>query len=277
MFFLSYVYRYQLLYVYDSGPDTKGLFYPRALMQLMVGLYIAQICLIGLFALKSGFYPLILMVVFLIFTALVHISLNEALTPLLNNLPRTLALEQDNGPLDDAEERTDTAPEAGLAADYYAMADDDDDDGGSDADAPPAHDLDTDIQLRGIEGSSSLKYTITQWTKSFFKSGLKPAKPDPAPASSGSPFTLVLTQIKNFLTPDPARKPNPLLRFLHPEVYQDFRTLQRTVNPEPGEAALDLPADYARRAYWYVECSGRGQSDPGSRDSDLFLHVWDRM
>jgi hypothetical protein len=270
MFFLSYVYRYQLLYVYDSGLDTKGLFYPRALMHLMVGLYIAEICLIGLFVLKSAFYPMILMLIFFIFTALVHISLNEALTPLLYNLPRTLALEKDTGSIvEDGTlgDETDTAaPEAtgGLAADYYNMADDGDDDNDDDddyygANAPPTHDLDTDIQLRGIEGSSSLKYTITAWTKSFFKKSLTPAKPEspgpgsePGASSSESPLTVILGRLKAFLTPDPTRKPNALLTFLHPEIYQDFRSLQRTINPEPGEAALDLPAGYGKRAYWYV-------------------------
>ncbi|KAL3958204.1 hypothetical protein ACCO45_006366 [Purpureocillium lilacinum] len=51
------VWRYNLLYVYDSDFDSKGLFYPRALLHLIIGLYLAEICLIGLFALHLAFGP----------------------------------------------------------------------------------------------------------------------------------------------------------------------------------------------------------------------------
>lgn len=40
-FFLFYLaYRYQFLYINGAKFDTKGLMYPRALQQLMVGLYV---------------------------------------------------------------------------------------------------------------------------------------------------------------------------------------------------------------------------------------------
>ncbi|KAK3905971.1 hypothetical protein C8A05DRAFT_12260 [Staphylotrichum tortipilum] len=258
MFFISYVYRYCLLYVYDSGLDTKGLFYPRALMQLLIGLYIAEVCLIGLFALKSAIGPLLLMAIFLVFTGLVHISLDEAVTPLLNNIPRTLALEKDIGRIAEDErpgDETSRPPDGGLAADYYNLTDDDDDDDASTyPDEGPTHDLDTDIQLRGIEGTGTIKYHVTEWTKSLFKSTLKKATLKPTPSTASQPessLTRILTQIKIFITPDPSRKPNFFLTFLHPEIYQDFRTLQPTVNPQPEHVAL--PPDYAKRAYWPPE------------------------
>ncbi|KAH6838593.1 hypothetical protein B0I37DRAFT_387301 [Chaetomium sp. MPI-CAGE-AT-0009] len=267
MFFTSYIYRYNLIYVYDTGADSKGLFYPRALMQLMTGLYIAEVCLVGLFALKSAFGPLLLMVVFLVFTALVHISLSEAVTPLLNKLPRTLALEKDMGPIaQDEQPGDDTAPPeshltGGLAADYYNMTDDDLD---SLPDAGPNHDLDTDIQLRGIEGSGSIKYQLSEWTKSLFKSTFSSSSPPPSQSQPHHPanhnhntsrLTRILTQIKHSITPDPSRPPNMLLTFLHPEIYQSFRTLQSRVNPgpDPDTPTNALPADYAKRAYWPPE------------------------
>ena len=83
MSFFYLAYRYNILFVTDSQIDTKGLIYPRALQQLLTGVYIAEICLIGLFAINVTTGPLILMIVFLIFTALFHISLNSALDPLL--------------------------------------------------------------------------------------------------------------------------------------------------------------------------------------------------
>ena len=61
-----------------------------------------------------------------------------------------------------------------------------------------------------------------------------------------SSLTRALTKIKVWLTPNPNRKPNFVMAWLHPEVYQDFRILQPMVNPGQD---FDLPEDYARRAY----------------------------
>ena len=87
------MYRYNLLFVYDSEISTTGLSYPRALMHLLSGVYFGEVCLIGLLALKGAFGPLVLSLGFLILTVLVHVSLYRAVGPLLNALPRTLALE----------------------------------------------------------------------------------------------------------------------------------------------------------------------------------------
>jgi hypothetical protein len=79
--------------------QTKGRCYTRALQQLFVGLYLAELCLIGLFAIATGtsigaLGPLILMIVFLIFTALYQLALNSALEPLLNYLPKSMDAEE---------------------------------------------------------------------------------------------------------------------------------------------------------------------------------------
>ncbi|KAG9515562.1 DUF221-domain-containing protein, partial [Aureobasidium melanogenum] len=97
LFYLAY--RYNLLYVSNANIDTKGRVYPRALQQVFVGLYIAEFCLIGLFAIATGssvgaLGPLILMIIFLVFTALYHLSLNAALEPLINYLPKSLEAEE---------------------------------------------------------------------------------------------------------------------------------------------------------------------------------------
>ena len=94
---LSLIYivsKYNLLYTYSSEMSTRGLLYPHALKQLLTGVYLAEVCLIGLFGLRSAFGPLVIMFGLTIFTALIHVSLNEALGPLLWNLPRTLAVEE---------------------------------------------------------------------------------------------------------------------------------------------------------------------------------------
>ncbi|KAK3116217.1 phosphate metabolism protein 7 [Teratosphaeriaceae sp. CCFEE 6253] len=98
--FLFYVaYRYNLLFVSNAQVDTKGRVYPRALQQVFVGIYIAEGCLIGLFAIgvaKSigALGPLILMILMMVFTALYQVSLNAALTPLIDYLPKTIDAEE---------------------------------------------------------------------------------------------------------------------------------------------------------------------------------------
>lgn len=123
LFYLAY--RYNFLFVSNANIDTKGRVYPRALQHLFVGLYIAEFCLVGLFAIATAssvgaLGPLILMIVLLIFTALYHVSLNSALTPLLEYLPKSLESEErrlmeedmavDGGEKDVATKGTDFGP-----------------------------------------------------------------------------------------------------------------------------------------------------------------------
>jgi len=94
LFYLAY--RYNILFVTDSQIDTKGLIYPRALQQLMTGVYLSELCLIGLFAIADTPGPLVCMIAFLIFTVLYHFSLNAALDPLLYSLPKSLEVEEES-------------------------------------------------------------------------------------------------------------------------------------------------------------------------------------
>lgn len=94
LFYLAY--RYNILFVTDTQIDTKGLIYPRALQQLLTGVYLSELCLIGLFAIGKAWPQMILMIIFLIFTALYHISLNAAMGPLLHTLPKTLEAEEES-------------------------------------------------------------------------------------------------------------------------------------------------------------------------------------
>lgn len=94
LFYLAF--RYNILFVTDSQIDTKGLIYPRALQHLFAGVYIAEVCLIGMFGIATTPGPLILMVAMLIFTILYHMSLNSALDPLLYNLPKSLEAEEES-------------------------------------------------------------------------------------------------------------------------------------------------------------------------------------
>lgn len=94
LFYLAW--RYNVFFVTDTSVDTRGLIYPRALKQLFSGIYIAELCMIGIFATSVAIGPLILMVAFLVFTILFHVTINHAIDPLLYNLPRTLGVEEES-------------------------------------------------------------------------------------------------------------------------------------------------------------------------------------
>lgn len=95
---LYLVYRHNFLYVYTTNVDTKGRNYARALQHLTVGVYLSELCLIGLFAINTGdqtqaIGPLVLMVIFLIITILYHLTMRHALGPLIEHLPANLMIE----------------------------------------------------------------------------------------------------------------------------------------------------------------------------------------
>lgn len=92
-----FVYRYNTLYVTKFRFDTGGLLFPRAINQLFTGLYVMEVCLIGLFFLVRDQYgrvackgQAICMIVVLILTFGYQILLNDAFGPLLRYLPITL-------------------------------------------------------------------------------------------------------------------------------------------------------------------------------------------
>jgi calcium permeable stress-gated cation channel len=93
-----FVFRYQSLYVNKKAKnDTGGLLFPRAVNQLFLGIYIMELALIGLFFIvrdgsgKASCFPQgIVMAVVLIFTALYHILINMAFSPLYRYMPITL-------------------------------------------------------------------------------------------------------------------------------------------------------------------------------------------
>jgi len=96
-----FAWRYNVLFVTDSPIDTRGLIYPRAMKQLYTGIYLSEVCMIGLFGASNAPIQAALMVVFLVFTVLFHISMNSALDPLLYSLPQTLLAEEESLLLDE--------------------------------------------------------------------------------------------------------------------------------------------------------------------------------
>lgn len=89
--------RYSMLYVYKHTEDTGGLLYPRAINQTFTGLYVMELCLVGLFFLvrdetntATCVPQAIIMIICIVFTALFQLLLNQAFSPLFEHLPITL-------------------------------------------------------------------------------------------------------------------------------------------------------------------------------------------
>ncbi|KAL4937105.1 hypothetical protein BDV06DRAFT_203642 [Aspergillus oleicola] len=100
LYLFYFAYRYNLLYVSNANIDTQGKTYARALQHLTVGCYLLVVCLIGLFAIGIGAQtislgPLILMIILLIGMIIYHVSLNSAIDPLINYLPKNLEAEEE--------------------------------------------------------------------------------------------------------------------------------------------------------------------------------------
>ena len=180
-------YRYNLLFTTNANIDTKGLVYPRALQQTTTGVYLCVICLIGLFAIAEAIGPLILMIVFLIFIVLFHVSLNSAIDPLLYNLPKSL----------ESEEESLLALEDGNGRSKISEA-------------------------KGTEISAS----------ETTKNGTAPSTPDGDKS----------------LPPAPHKKPNFMVKWLHPDIYSDYPTLRRLV--PRGFADIAYSPEIERNAYY---------------------------
>jgi len=88
-----YSYRYQLLYTVQPKVDTKGHCYTLALQQILTGVYIAELCLFGLFSLRKATGPTIMIAILFVATVIFNYTTNRYFAPLEQYLPADLALE----------------------------------------------------------------------------------------------------------------------------------------------------------------------------------------
>lgn len=89
--------RYCMLYIFKLHTDTGGLLYPRAINQTFTGLYVMELCMIGLFFLARDqddnvacIPQAIIMIIVAALTVLYQILLNQSFGPLFRHLPITL-------------------------------------------------------------------------------------------------------------------------------------------------------------------------------------------
>ncbi|KAF1931316.1 DUF221-domain-containing protein [Didymella exigua CBS 183.55] len=129
-FTLVYIaYRYNFLYVYETNIDTKGEAYQKALKQLLTGVFLSEICLIGLFALSTANNtyaagPLAIMCVMLAITLIFTVSLGTAIkheeARLAYTDPTPNNGQVEDGHRDESREKSDSAPLNSGASTNYA-------------------------------------------------------------------------------------------------------------------------------------------------------------
>ena len=89
--------RYNTFFVLTNNIDTKGLSYAKALQQILTGVYIGEICLLGLFAINTSIGPIVIVAVLIVFTSIYHALMRQVLRPLMWYLPETLDGGSGNG------------------------------------------------------------------------------------------------------------------------------------------------------------------------------------
>ncbi|KAH8809337.1 hypothetical protein F5884DRAFT_795356 [Xylogone sp. PMI_703] len=239
LFLVYLAYRYNLLYVYDSEFDTRGLCYPRALKQTLVGLYLAEICLFGLFTIANAFGPVVIIVGLLIFTILVHISLDNALGPLLYNLPKTLSVEEEA-----FQQST-----GFMQSVVESMGPELENNPNSTFDASGEHALDETSDFHGHETTRGIEGA--EGTVSMVKDLLKEKLEAKVPFNKI--LNTVLAALAPLVTPDPNIKPNFFMHWLHPEVYDDYLVIRQSVPedlPDPSYNDEDVKDVYLTPAMW---------------------------
>jgi hypothetical protein len=262
MGFMHLVWRYNLIYVFDSDMDSKGLFYPRALMQLIVGLYMAEVCLLGLFALNSAFGPMALIILLLVVTFIVHKTLGEAIEPLVQSLPQTLALEEEIREEEkalaaaaDGTSETNTSNPGGAASDYYdteqtfgeSGAHIEEEEYDEEAEESVNNDDHVVTGNRGVEGAGNLWSLISDFFVALAHSTMK----SQAESSGLNRFLRKLGLATSSDPHDAANSAPPpwLAKWLHPEVYEDFLALRALI---PADATADDEPEQQRRRRDYM-------------------------
>ncbi|KAF9697957.1 hypothetical protein EKO04_004154 [Ascochyta lentis] len=131
-FCLVYIaYRYNFLYVYETNIDTKGEAYQKALKQLLTGVYLSEICLIGLFAIATAKNPqaagplgimCLLLAITIIFSVTLGAALRHEEARLAYTDPTPHNSQLEDGHRDESREKSDSAPLTGTDANHAPRA-----------------------------------------------------------------------------------------------------------------------------------------------------------
>lgn len=87
--FIYIAARYNAFYVYTNNVNTTGLAYGKVLQQIITGVYIGQVCLLGLFAINQAIGPIVIVAVEIGVTAIYHAIMRSTLKPMYQYLPES--------------------------------------------------------------------------------------------------------------------------------------------------------------------------------------------
>ncbi|CCE61162.1 hypothetical protein TPHA_0A00770 [Tetrapisispora phaffii CBS 4417] len=87
LFLLYLAYVYNLNFVMGFSLDSKGRNYPKGLFHIFVGIYMSEVCLIGLFVMLKSWGCVVLEAFYLGITALLHIWFKRKFIPLFDIVP----------------------------------------------------------------------------------------------------------------------------------------------------------------------------------------------
>lgn len=93
LFYFSY--KYTLLFMVVPKIETRGKCYTRALQQILAGLYIGELCLIGLFGLRKAKGPSAMLIMLFFTTVVYHVLTNRYLNPLEDHFPDEILSAED--------------------------------------------------------------------------------------------------------------------------------------------------------------------------------------
>lgn len=97
-YFLVYVsFLYNLTYVKDHAYDSRGRNYPLALFEVFVGMYVAEICLCGLFVMQKNWACVALEIVWIVVTIISHVYFRWTFEPVLDTVPMGAIRELEAG------------------------------------------------------------------------------------------------------------------------------------------------------------------------------------
>lgn len=77
MFMVYIAYCHNLVYCLGFAPDGRGMYYRNAVSETMIGIYLGQICILGIAVFGKGWGAIVLAVIGLVVTILWHLHLNK--------------------------------------------------------------------------------------------------------------------------------------------------------------------------------------------------------
>ncbi|CAN3499820.1 uncharacterized protein Rsn1p [Diutina catenulata] len=87
-FFMIYIaYAHNMIYCMGQSADGRGIYYPNALSQTISGIYLGQICLLGLCAVGKGWGAIVLAFIGLVVTVMWHVRMNHTYNRMEGYIP----------------------------------------------------------------------------------------------------------------------------------------------------------------------------------------------